>query len=289
MTGRFQFSRPQRRGANDPWFSVGSVQIGSAPLLASLCALSFLVYAAEGPRHPVLNGLTLDPSEVLGGQLWRVVTWPLANVPDIWGAITIALLWYFGSRLEEQVGRTKMLGYLAALIIVPGIVGTALDLPQGGVRIVELVVLLTYIAEYPHVRFFFGIPGWVLALVIVGLEFLQLVGNRDGRGLIFYAVALATGAIAARAMGLLTAYPWIPRIPLPGASKKKSSKARRGRSRGPAVVQGPWGETGFTPTATADQAELDGLLDKISAGGMDSLSKAEKQRLNELSKRLRGG
>ena len=38
----------------------------------------------------------------------------------------------------------------------------------------------------------------------------------------------------------------------------------------------------------ADQSELDDLLDKISATGMNSLSKAEKERLNELSKRLRG-
>jgi hypothetical protein len=30
------------------------------------------------------------------------------------------------------------------------------------------------------------------------------------------------------------------------------------------------------------------LLDKISANGMDSLSKGEKARLNELSKKLRG-
>ncbi len=38
----------------------------------------------------------------------------------------------------------------------------------------------------------------------------------------------------------------------------------------------------------ADQIELDMLLDKIGATGMDSLSRGEKQRLNDLSKRLRG-
>ena len=38
---------------------------------------------------------------------------------------------------------------------------------------------------------------------------------------------------------------------------------------------------------TGDAAELDDLLDKINATGIDSLSNAEKQRLNELSKRLR--
>jgi hypothetical protein len=37
----------------------------------------------------------------------------------------------------------------------------------------------------------------------------------------------------------------------------------------------------------ADQIELDALLDKIGANGMDSLTGAEKQRLNDLSKRLR--
>ena len=41
------------------------------------------------------------------------------------------------------------------------------------------------------------------------------------------------------------------------------------------------------PPSAADQAELDALLDKIGAQGMDSLSKDEKQRLNDLSKRLR--
>jgi hypothetical protein len=62
------------------------------------------------------------------------------------------------------------------------------------------------------------------------------------------------------------------------------------------VVEGPWGERRgaplppppSTPSASpADQVELDRLLDKIGATGMDSLSSAEKQRLNELSKRLR--
>ncbi|MFZ9016490.1 MAG: DUF6576 domain-containing protein, partial [Ilumatobacteraceae bacterium] len=37
----------------------------------------------------------------------------------------------------------------------------------------------------------------------------------------------------------------------------------------------------------AAQAELDVLLDKISASGLESLSTDEKRRLNELSKRLR--
>jgi membrane associated rhomboid family serine protease len=283
VPGRFQFSRPPRRSHTDPWFRVGTVDIGSAPLLASLCALSFVVYAIEGPTHPVLRRTFLDPEKVLDGQVWRVVTWPLTNSPSVWTAVAIAVLWYFGSRLEESVGRTKMLGYLLAVIVVPGIAGTLLDLPQGGVRVVELVVLLTFVAEYPHVRFFFGIPGWILGVVIVTVEFLSLVGDRDGKGLLFYAIALTTGAVAARSIGLLADYHFIPKVPLPGG-KRRGSKKRAPSGR--AVVAGPW--AGTTDASSSAQAELDHLLDKISAGGMDSLTRAEKQRLNELSKRLRG-
>jgi membrane associated rhomboid family serine protease len=285
VAGRFQFSKPSRRGPGDPWFRVGDVNVGSAALLAVLCALSFVVYAVEGRGHPVLRRLQLIPAAVLDGQVWRIVTWPLANAPGLWVLVAIVLLWYFGTRLEDQVGRVPMLGYLIAIIIVPGIVGTALDLPQGGVRVVEIVVLLTYIAEYPHARFFFGIPAWAIGVAIVALDFLQLVGDRDGRSLLFYAVALATGALAARAIGLLDAYPWIPAIPVGRRGRSRARRARRARPRGRgAVVGGPWGAA---TTSAADQAELDGLLDKIAAVGMNGLSPAEKRRLNELSKRLR--
>jgi membrane associated rhomboid family serine protease len=286
MSGRFEFSRPQRRSATDPWFRVGTVDVGSAALLASLAALSFVVYAIEGPQHPILSRLTLDASDVQQGQVWRIATWPLANVPDIWVALTIFLLWSFGSRLEAETGRVKMAGFLLTVIVVPGIVSTLLGLDQAGLDIVQLLVLLTFVAEYPHVRFFFGIPAWVLGVVITVLTIVQLTGNRDGSGLLFYLSALATGAIAGRAIGLLTAYPIIPKVPLPNPRGRTPKRAAK--PKGKAVVQGPWGETSFTPTTADDQAELDQLLDKISAGGMESLSKNDKQRLNELSKRLRG-
>ena len=70
-----------------------------------------------------------------------------------------------------------------------------------------------------------------------------------------------------------------------GVATRAPARAQAGRRRGRPVVAGPWAGSG---TRTADQSELDDLLDKISASGMDSLTRAEKQRLNELSKRLRG-
>ena len=60
------------------------------------------------------------------------------------------------------------------------------------------------------------------------------------------------------------------------------------------MVDGPWQQPSNLPpppsrpaAVQADQAELDTLLDKISAGGIESLSSDEKKRLDDLSKRLR--
>ena len=55
---------------------------------------------------------------------------------------------------------------------------------------------------------------------------------------------------------------------------------------GNTVVSGPWNVPQGGPTPL-EQAELDVLLDRISAGGIDSLTPHEKERLNALSKRMR--
>jgi membrane associated rhomboid family serine protease len=282
VAGRFAYSKPSGRGPNDPWFRLGKLDIGSAALLSLMCVASVFVYALEPIDKPILTKLALIPSEVRSGEVWRIFTWPLANGLDqqlLWVIVSIAVLWYFGSRLEEQVGRVRFAWYLLTIIVIPGLVGTALDLPQAGIHTIQLIVLLTFIAEYPNVRFFFGIPAWVLGGVYVAAEFLQLLGDRAGRNLMFFVVSLFVAVFAARAWGMLEGYPWIPKIGVPHRGRKPK------RSRRPAVVAGPWAGTN---TYSHDQTELDDLLDKISATGMNSLSKAEKERLNELSKRLRG-
>ena len=302
MAGRFSYSRPERRGATDPWFRIGEIDIGSAAFLAILCAISVLIYGLEPVDKPILRRLALIPDDVWSGQVWRLVTWPLANGFDqrlLWTAVAIALLWYFGGRLEEQIGRVRMTVLLVALIVLPGIVGTLLDLPTYGVRSIELAILLIFIAEYPNIRFFFGIPAWVLGLVYVVTDILQISGSRSNDQLLFYLASLVIAAIAARAVGMLSAYPWIPQIPLPdaltGTRSSGPRRSARGKVRGkrggkPRVVEGPWSPpppARPSPDTAAAQAELDALLDKISAGGLESLSADEKRRLNELSKRLR--
>ena len=301
MAGRFSFSVPGRRNASDPWFRIGTLDVNTTMLVVLGSVAGMFVWALS--QQFWLNFVLL-PSAVLDGEVWRLFTWPFANEPSLWTVITIAIFWYFGREIEGLLGRTKFAVMLLLLTFIPGVVGTILDLPQAGIRPLELAVFLVFIAEYPFARFFFGIPAWALGAVFVGIEVLQLLGERNEKGIVFLFVSIATAALSARAMGLAQSLPWIPKIPIPssgGGSRRKRRPSRGSRGGGGEVVPGPWSATSRTgpsrsttlpqppaPTSSEhDQAELDELLEKISANGMDGLSADEKRRLNDISKRLR--
>lgn len=299
MAGRFSFSVPERRNASDPWFRLGTLDVTTTVLVVLACVASMFLWAIS---REAWDYLVLRPDDVRVGELWRVGTWPLANQPGLWPVLTLAIFWYFGREIEGLLGRTRFAVMLVLLSVIPGFVGTALDIVDFSLASVELAVFLVFVAEYPFARFFFGIPGWVIGAVIVGIQVLQYLGYRETERIILLFVTIAVAGLTARSMGLAQSLPWIPKIPYPGGgggSRRRRQRARRGSGRGD-VIDGPWGATSRPSSSgsglpqpppvhddSRDQAELDLLLDKISANGMDGLTPDEKRRLNELSKRLR--
>jgi membrane associated rhomboid family serine protease len=301
MAGRFSFSVPERRNFGDPWFRIGSLEVTTTVLVVLLCVAGMFVRAAD---QETWLKLVLFPDLVRDGEVWRIVTWPLANEAGLWPVITLAIFWYFGREIEGLLGRVRFGVLLLILAILPGIVGTLVDLPQASLRPIELAVFLIFVGEYPYARFFFGIPAWAMGAVLLGIEVLQLLGDRNEKGIIFLFVTIAAAAITTRSMGLLSSLPWIPAIPIGRSSGRRhrwrGSRSSKRRGGGGEVVAGPWPSSRTGPSRAsrlpqpppsaafmADQAELDALLDKISERGMDGLTGDEKRRLNELSKRMR--
>lgn len=288
MAGRFSFSLPESHSTR-PWFRIGQLDVTTTVLVTLMCVASMFVWAID---QTALVRLALIPSRVLDGQVWRLVTWPVPNEPTLWTVITVAIFWYFGREIEGLLGRNRFAWFLVILTIVPAVVATIVNLPQVGIRPLQFAVFLVFIAQYPFARFFFGIPAWALGAVFVGLEVLQLVGMRNERGIVFLFVTMATAAIAARSYGLAASLHWVPALPLPGSDvePRRRRDRRRTTARSGTVIDGPWSAQSApvpSPDAVSAQAELDALLDKISASGLDSLTSSEKRRLNELSKRLR--
>lgn len=302
-----QFAAIFRRRPNAGWFQVGRYDVTSTDIICALSAASMFVY---GFSRDSFAKLVFVPAWVRDLDLWRVVTYPIATEPEIWPLLGIVFFWLFGQQLEGLFGRGKFIAWVLTLTIVPAVVLTLLGpldvsidfMAQYGLSTLFLGGIWVYAATYPGVRWFEVIPLWAIAAVFTLLNFLQYTGNDQTGQVIFLLVSVAVALVAGRSLGLATGWP-IPHLPLEsaGRSRPKTSRSKPPRRRGGGanaapsssrVVEGPWTSAPPPPPppagpSPADQRELDELLDKISAGGMESLTGDEKRRLNDLSKRLR--
>lgn len=270
------------RSADDGWFRVGTLEVTTTVLIAAIAAVSMFVWAVS---PGAVDPLVLWASEVRVGQVWRMVTWPLANEPSIWTAISIALFYLFGREIERATGRRRYLWFLGYVVLIPSVVAVMLSLDNAGLFSLTTALFITFIAAHPTARGFFGVPLWVFGVVFIGIDVLQLVGLREFDRLLFVLIGCATALISARAFGL-SDLDWIPQVPLPGSGAQVARRARAPRSSG---RRRPADVVPLRPsTDPRYEAEIDALLDKISESGLDSLTPDERRRLDEHSRRMRG-
>lgn len=286
----FRFS-PGGRDAADPWFRVGTVDVSTTTLVVAIGTLSMVLDAFTG--RALSTWTAMVPSAVYSGEVWRVVTWPLANTISIWTVLTLFLLWYFGTDLESVIGRSKMASLLGGFAIVLTVVHLGLGVLDpfrlflAGLDMVQFLLLLTWIGEYPFRRFLFNIPAWVFGLIIVALQVLGLIADRGGWALLALLVSIAVGALVARSVGLLSEQAWLPHLQRKPRARKQP---RTFQSHRPTVVSGPWADHPSAGSSRArDDARLDELLDKISEQGMDALSSKERKELMQLRERRSRG
>ncbi|MGN6694545.1 MAG: rhomboid family intramembrane serine protease [Aquihabitans sp.] len=321
MSGRYAFSMPEPR-QRDGWFRIGTLDMTTTNIVVGLGLLSMLLYAID--IEAFYQGAYFAPY-VRDGELWRVATWPLVNAPSIWVLIGLVFFWWVGHQVEDQLGRKAQAVLLAAMTVLPAVIVTLLDGSRApnsvaalestayaaSVSLLSLGLLCVFALDRPNAPFFFGISAWLIAAVFVAIEALQLIGIRAWSQLLLGALVILIACFGAAQRGMLGEFEWIPRLSFlsggpvspygtPGSAKPKSAKRfGKGRGRGKdksgatftpgggkTVVTGPWNVPQGGPTPL-EQAELDVLLDRISAGGIDSLTPHEKERLNALSKRMR--
>lgn len=277
---RFSFSSPGSRG-DDAWFRVGSVEVTTTILIVGLGVVSMLVWALDPGFTASLAFLS---PQVRAGELWRVVTWPVGTTNvDLWTAIGLFFLYFIGRELERLLGKNRFLGFIGLIVVIPAVIAIPLNLAVAGMSYVSMPCFVGLAMIYPQARSFFNIPLWVIAAVFVGIQVIQFIGYRDSDGLIFFVVTLAVGLLALRSFGVLDAA-WLPKIPLPTRKGKRKAKRKLKAVPNPDPGVRP---AGPRPGDGLRQAELDMLLDKIAAEGIESLTREERRRLDEASRRLR--
>lgn len=261
-----------RGGTDRPWFRIGRLNATTTVVVGLVVVGSWLWWVlAPGS----LATLIYAPELLLSGQIWRLFTWPLANPVSIWAILNLFFFWYFGSDLEQRLGRDRMARLLAgiwgSLTLAATLVGL-LTAGQylGGFSLIQFMVLLLWIAEYPTRKFFFNIPAWVLGAVLVGLQVLGMIAARDLLSVLTLLLSLALVAVVARRHGLLSDYSWIPGRP----AARKPARTRSRPSRAEAAH-------------ASDRERMDALLDQISEHGLQSLSTAQRRELKKLGERLR--
>jgi len=287
----------QRFGySDDPWFRIGGFPVSTTAFVVGLGVISMIIWGIEGRFGPIFGELVLvsenyQLGSVVEGDIWRLATWPIPNEPDIWTIILFAIFYMLGSQIESLLGRWRFAFFLIALTLVPAVVVTAVEAVAGttgyvaGLRMVEVGVLVAFAAQYAQARFWPGIPGWVIAVVIVGLDALQALGNRNWFALIVLACTVAVSLLGIRAFGYAANLTWIPKLSFAAGSGQssvgaRSSRARR-RGRGREHLRSvPIRDESATP-------EIDALLDQVSSEGLKSLSRKQRRQLEAHARRLR--
>ena len=291
---------PSRRFgySDDPWFRIGGFPVSTTAFVVGLGVASMIIWGIEGRFGPIFRELVLfsdnysaSLGSVVEGDIWRLVTWPIPNEPHFWTIILFAIFYMLGSQIESLLGRWRFAFFLAALTLVPAVIVTGVEVATGidgyvaGLRMVEVGVLVAFAAQYAQARFWPGIPGWVIAVVIVGLDAIQALGNRNWFALVVLACTVAVALLGIRAFGYATNLTWIPKLSLSSSSGQQStstgsSRSRR-RSRGRDHLRAvPSGGESVSP-------EIDALLDQVSSQGLESLTRKQRKQLEAHARRLR--
>lgn len=210
-----------------------------------------------------------DSALVHRGQIWRILTYGLINLPSIGFVIDMVLLVWFGREVERFFGRRVFLKFYGALYLITPLIMTVL----GFLRPFEIVgqtgglaIFIAFATLYPGAMMIFNIPAMWWALGVVIIQGLILIFGRDFVGLTAFLLPVGFAHFFVRyEQGQLS----LPQVNMP--SLRKRPKLR--------VLPDP------DPSSAVERdepmAEVDALLDKIAKSGLASLTDKERARLEK--------
>lgn len=280
-------------GSGDPWFRIGTFDVGSAAFLALASFLGMLVYSFEPVDKPLSTLLAFDTEKVASGQIWRVFTYWIPNAPSFFALISIVLVFLFGNQLESALGRVRMLRFLVILGLIPVVALLILHvtgIARGafiGVSIIGSGLFYAFIAYMPTARSFFNIPLWWIGAFFFGITILGAISTRDTQAFVLEIAVVGGALITARSFGLAPELEWIPHL---GAGGSHGGSSQRSRPAKPSRARRKSNLQAVAPDPVQDDLadmEIDSLLDQVANEGLDSLTKAQRKRLEEHSKRMR--
>lgn len=273
---------PQRMFGMTPWVR----RLLVANLLVFLLQLTIFA----GPRF--ISAFGLDPLQA-AARPWTFVTYMFLHGGVLHLAFNLLALFVFGPPVEERMGSRNFIVYYLLCGLGGAVLSYALALATTvgttiGASGAIFGVALAFAWYWPNHRILvFPLPvpipvKWLVAfLVAISLLFAWLPAA-DGVAHLAHLGGLGAGFLYLKAQDwrVARAEQDLRRTPEPTVLLHPAARAAHGQAAAPPPPP-PRAEPDVT------QAEVDRVLDKISATGMGSLTPAERKFLVDMSRRMR--
>jgi len=263
-------------------------------LVANLLVFLLQVTLFTSPRFLTAFGFT--PLLALQ-RPWTFVTYMFLHGNLLHLAFNLLMLYMVGPPVEDRVGGRAFIGYY----LLCGLGGAALSFlmtqvvrvpgPMVGASGAILGVALAFAWYWPdHPFFVFPLPQpipakWLVTFLVALDLVLAWRGLSDGVAHLAHLGGVAAGFVWLKGQDwrVARAERHLRRVSEPTVLVTPMPRAARARAPG-------GGASGGKPRPAPDaraHAEIDRVLDKISANGLESLTPAERKFLTEMSRRMR--
>ena len=241
--------------------------------VASMLATTILMAANYGD---LANWIIFDSSDVLRGQVWRILSYGIWNPPSLGFAIDMLMLVWFGREVEKVLGRAKFLTLYACVYLLTPVLFTAIGkwLPfslsgESG----AFAIFIAFATIYPNVPIFFMLLAkWVAAILVGIYTLMALAGHAWSMLVSLWATTIFAYLFIRVHQGVIE----LPKLRLPRRKPKLK------------VLPDLPAQKPSRPTPTAaSMAEVDALLDKIAQSGIGSLTPKERAKLDAARRDLK--
>lgn len=248
--------------------------------------------AYRGGQNPFDYFLRLQPSQLLHGWVWQLFTFQFLHGGPLHLILNCAMLYMFGRSVEETLGRRRFLEIYFGSGVAGGLLHCALSW-----------IFPSFFHDVPVVGASAGVFGLMSAFAVLNWEqpittlvaFIIPVTMRAKFLVLVMAVIAVLGLLdrtsgiahAAHLGGLLAGLIYVKYLvsnhSLFSWERFRRSKPKRELVRIPASEQSLWQRAAKTnteeelPPAEFISKEVDPILDKISAHGIQSLSERERK------------
>lgn len=243
----------------------------------------------------VTDTFILDPTAVLHGQVWRLLSYAFLHEPTglLHILFNMLFLWWFGSDLEALYGSREFLLFYLVAATLGGVAYTAWSLvsPTGpclGASGAITALLVLYACHFPQrsilIFFFLPVPIWLFAIFNVAQDAFIFLGRFHTQVAVVVHLAGAVFAFAyfkspLRLKDVPTALlSWRHHLTRPRARIYRPP-VEHDEPREPVSVAAP----AERPVDEHFEAKLDAVLEKIARSGKDSLTEAEREILRRAS------